>query len=82
MKYGLYMIMCSLIAGECMTPHKMEESYNSLYSCLNAGYKESYRKSEEIGKEEVNKHQIYLKFMCKNEKEDFIVPKPKPNVVT
>ena len=82
MKYGLYMIMCSLIAGECMTPHKMEESYNSLYSCLNAGYKESYRKSEEIGKEEVNKHQIYLKFMCKNEKEDFIVPKPKPKVVT
>tara|TARA_A100001391_G_C4901618_1_gene233859 strand:- start:217 stop:465 length:249 start_codon:yes stop_codon:yes gene_type:complete len=82
MKYGLYMIMCSLIAGECMTPHKMEESYNSLYSCLNAGYKESYRKSEEIGKEEVNKHQIYLKFICKNEKEDFIVPKPKPKVVT
>ena len=80
MKYALYMIMCSLIAGECMTPHKMQESYDSLYSCLNAGYKESFKKSQEIGKEEVNKHQIYLKFVCKEEEKNIIIPKPKPKI--
>ena len=49
-----------------------------MYSCLNAGYKESLIKSEEIGREDVNKHQIYIKFICKAEEEDFIIPLPKP----
>jgi|TARA_R100000664_G_scaffold9155_1_gene15229 hypothetical protein len=29
-----------------------------------AGYEESKRKMEEIGKQEVNKHQIYIRFTC------------------
>ena len=78
MKYSLYMIMCSLLAGECMEPFKMKETYDGMYNCLNAGYKESLIKSEEIGRQDVNKHQIYIKFICKAEEEDFIIPLPKP----
>ena len=78
MKYALYMIMCSAIAGECMPPHQMENKYNDMYSCLNAGFKESLAKSQEIGKQQINEHHIYLKFVCKEE--EVIVPKPKPKV--
>ena len=70
------MIMCSLLAGECMEPFKMKETYDSMYSCLNAGYEESLKKSKEIGREDVNQHQIYIKFICKGE--EVIIPLPKP----
>jgi len=65
MKYALYMIMCSLVAGECIEPIKMELSYDSMYHCLNAGYEESLIKSIEIGESDVNEFQIYIKFICK-----------------
>jgi hypothetical protein len=53
-----------------------------MFSCLNAGYKESLSKSEEVGREEVNKHQIYIKFICKGINEEIIVPKKKPKINT
>ena len=67
MKIALFMIMCSAIANECMPPHKLGH-YDNLYECLNAGYTESLKKSKEIGQEEVNKHEIYIKFVCMPEK--------------
>jgi|TARA_B100001939_G_C16771330_1_gene542778 hypothetical protein len=67
MKIALFMIMCSALANECMPPHKLGQ-YDTLYECLNAGYTESLNKSKELGKEEVNKHEIYLKFVCTPEK--------------
>ena len=76
MKYSLYMIMCSLLAGECMPPFKVDQTFNSMYSCLNAGYEESLNKSKEIGEEEVNNYKIYIKFLCKDE--EIIIPPPKP----
>ena len=78
MKYGLYMLMCSLVAGECMTPHQMPTMYDDMYSCLNAGYEESLKKSKEIGRKDVNQHQIYLRFICKHE--EVIIPKEKPKI--
>jgi hypothetical protein len=41
-----------------------------------AGYKESLRKTEEIGVEEINKHKIFIKFDCVESQ--IIVPKKKP----
>jgi|TARA_R100001082_G_C4328102_1_gene144330 hypothetical protein len=79
MKYALYMILCSALAGECMPPHKMPTTYDSMFSCLNAGYEESLKKSKEVGREEVNQHHIYIKFVCK-EIEEIIVPQPKPKI--
>ena len=67
MKIALFMIMCSAIANECMPPHKLGD-YDNLYECLNAGYTESLKKSEEIGKEDVIQHEIYIKFICTPEK--------------
>ena len=77
MKYSIYLIMCSLIAGECLEPHKLDTKFDNLYDCLNKGYEESLLKSTEIGKEQINKHEIYIKFICK---EDFILPKKKPEI--
>ena len=64
MKFLLSMIICSSVAGECMPPYKWPEEFNSQYDCLMFGYKESEKKMREIGREEVNKHNIYVKFYC------------------
>ena len=77
MKYTLYMIICSLVAGECMPPVKMPGQHNSMYDCLDAGYIESKKKLEGIGRTDVNQYQMYLRFICKHE-EEIIVPPPKP----
>ena len=74
------MIICSLVAGECTTPYQMPDKYNGMYECLNAGYAESLNKSQEIGKQEVNRHRIYIRFICKEE--TVIVPPPKPKIET
>ena len=76
MKYSLYMIICSLVAGECMPPFKMPDQYNTMYDFLHAGYIESKSKLEEIGRKDVNQHQMYIKFLCKDE--EIIIPPPKP----
>ena len=71
------MIICSLVAGECMPPVKMPGQHNSMYDCLDAGYIESKKKLEGIGRTDVNQYQMYLRFICKHE-EEIIVPPPKP----
>ena len=48
-----------------MPPHPMPTKYNDMYSCMEAGYEESLKKLQEIGKSEVNQHEIYLRFICK-----------------
>ena len=40
------MIICSLVAGECMPPLKMPGFHNSMYDCLHTGYIESKNKLE------------------------------------
>ena len=60
------MIICSLVAGECMPPFKMPDQYNTMYDCLHAGYIESK-----------SNYQMYIKFLCKSE-DEIIIPPPKP----
>ena len=74
------MIICSLVAGECTTPYEMPNKYNGMYDCLNADYAASLRKSKEIGREEVNQHQTYIRFICQEQQE--ILPLPKPKIET
>ena len=38
-----------------------------MYECLNAGYTEALKKSEEIGREDINEHEIFIRFICKKE---------------
>jgi len=75
MKIALAMIMCTALYQECLTPHRMPETYKSYYDCFLAGYEESQKKLKEIGKQEVNKYQTFVKFVCYEVKEE----KPKTN---
>ncbi len=64
MKFLLSMIICSSVYQQCLAPFPMPDKYNSHYECMLAGYEESIRKMEEIGREEVNKYNMYIRFTC------------------
>ena len=64
MKFILTMILCSATSGECMPPFQVDKIYKDGYDCMLDGYKMSLEKTEEIGREEINKHKIYIKFGC------------------
>ena len=48
---------------------EMSTYYDDMYSCLNAGHQESIDKAKEIGKDDINQHGIYMKFICLEKKE-------------
>ena len=64
MKILLSLIICSSVAGECMPLFQWQESFRTKYDCLVFGYEESLKKMKEIGREDVNKHGMYIKFYC------------------
>ena len=66
MEYVLTIIMCAFVEGKttCMPPFRIEETYKDGYECMLDGYTKSYDKIVEIGREEVNKYNIYIKFGC------------------
>jgi len=64
MKILLSLLICSSVAGECMPPWQWKETFKTQYDCLHFGYEESQKKLEEIGREEVNKYGMYIKFYC------------------
>jgi len=64
MKILMSLIICSSIAGECMPPFQWPEAFNTKYDCLHFGYEEAQRKLEEIGREDINKYGMYIKFTC------------------
>jgi len=72
----LILYMCSTVANTCMPPFVWPTQFENSYDCMVAGYKESLRKTQEIGEEEINKHKIFIKFDCIESK--IIVPKKKP----
>ena len=64
MKFILSLIICSQVAGSCLDPYQWPESFNNQYDCMVFGYEESLNKMQEIGRQEVNKHNIYIRFTC------------------
>ena len=64
MKFGLVLFLCSFVAEECLPPHYFHEKFEDEYTCLMTGYEQSILKMEEIGREEINKHSMYIKFVC------------------
>ena len=64
MKFALILFLCSYTADACLEPHHLPKEFKDEYSCLMEGYKQSRYKIKEIGREEVNKHSIYIKFIC------------------
>ena len=47
-----------------MPEYRWPEHFNSTYDCMMFGYEESINKMQEIGRAEVNKHGIYVRFVC------------------
>ncbi len=68
MKILLSLIICSQVAGTCMPPFQWPNTFKTQYDCLMFGYEESIRKMEEIGREEVNKYNMYIRFTCTPDK--------------
>ena len=64
MKFILSLIICSQVAGSCLDPYQWPESFNNQYDCMVFGYKESLKKIQDIGPEEVNKYNMYVRFIC------------------
>jgi len=64
MKILLTLIMCSSMQNICMDPYPWPEKFYDTYDCMQFGYEESHKKLEHIGREEVNKHGIFVRFTC------------------
>ena len=64
MKFILSMVICSSIAGQCMQPYQLPDTFESQYDCLMFGYQESIVKMEKLGKTDVNKYGMFIKFYC------------------
>ena len=64
MKFILTFIFCSGMANSCLPPIEHTGSYPDLYTCLNAGYKESIVQLEKLGSVDVNQKMIFIKFYC------------------
>ena len=64
MKILLSLLICSQVAGTCLEPYPWPETFNTQYDCLHFGYNESIKKLEEIGRSDVNKYGMYLRFTC------------------
>ena len=64
MKFLLSLIIFSQVVGTCLEPYPWPDTFDSQYDCMVFGYEESLNKIQEIGREEVNKHNIYIRFVC------------------
>jgi hypothetical protein len=68
MKILLSLLICSQVASTCIEPYQWPDRFDTQYDCLMFGYEESAKKMKEIGREEVNKYNMYVKFYCTPEK--------------
>ena len=64
MKFLLSLIICSQVHVTCIEPYQWPERFDTSYDCMMFGYEESMNKMKEIGREEINKHNMFVKFYC------------------
>ena len=64
MKILLSLVICSQVAGTCLEPYQWPEQFDTTYDCMVFGYEESLNKMKQIGREEVNKYNMYIRFTC------------------
>ena len=64
MKFALALIICSYVGNTCLPPYVYPTEFEDQYDCFVEGYKQSMIKIEEIGREDVNEHEIYIRFVC------------------
>ena len=64
MKFILALVICSQVQQTCLPPYQWPDTFDSQYDCLMFGYEESQKKMQEIGRTEVNKHGVFIRFTC------------------
>ena len=74
----LILFMCSATENVCMPPYVWPDNFEDEYTCMIKGYEEGKKKILDVGREDVNKHKIYVKFEC--QELDIILPQPKPKI--
>jgi hypothetical protein len=74
MKFMLTMMICSQVANTCIPPYQYNETFDDAYTCMIKGYELSLEKTKEIGQEDVNKYNIFIKFGCDAIKESEKTP--------
>jgi len=79
-EFILVLFLCSATHNTCLPPHQFHERFKDSYKCMVVGYEESAKKMQEIGREEVNQHKVYIKFNCLEKA--IIVPQEKPKITT
>jgi len=64
MKIILVFMLCSSTFNTCMPPYEWSKTFNTSYECMIAGYTEAKKQIQKLGFNEVNTHQLYIKFYC------------------
>ena len=64
MKIILGIIICSQVASTCLEPYEWPEQFDTTHDCMVFGYQESLNKMEQLGRTEVNKYNMYIRFTC------------------
>ena len=66
MNFILTMLICANTAQgiQCFPPIKFDILYKDGYDCMVDGYIKSHEKFVEIGRDEINKNKIFIKFGC------------------
>ena len=64
MKFILAMLICSQVGGTCLDPYRVPGKFDDGYDCMVKGYEMALDKIQEMVREDVNKHNIYIKFGC------------------
>ena len=64
MKFILALVICSQLAGSCLEPYPWPEQFDNQYDCMVFGYEESLNKMQQLGRTEVNKYNMYIRFTC------------------
>tara|TARA_R100001244_G_C5104546_1_gene119639 strand:- start:243 stop:461 length:219 start_codon:yes stop_codon:yes gene_type:complete len=65
MKIFLTLLICSATSGTCLPPYTYEKPYSSSYNCMVAGYNKALAKTIQIGRDNINEHKIFIKFICR-----------------
>ena len=66
MKFLLSLVLCSVINGQtsCLPPFQSEVEYKDADDWMLDGYQKTNNKIVELGREDVNKFNIYIRFGC------------------
>tara|TARA_R110002167_G_scaffold106391_1_gene272934 strand:- start:18 stop:269 length:252 start_codon:yes stop_codon:yes gene_type:complete len=72
----LIMFLCSATSNTCLAPYQWSGTFKDPYDCMLKGYEVALKKTQKIGRTDINKDRIFIKFKCLEKA--IIIPKEKP----